>query len=166
MNNGEIVKYNGELVYQDGDRVIPMQRQDLAEKFMQIMQGLESGIVSRQQHDQAFMLLLQEERKAQSEALQVATRYADTAIALANQQVSASDRDKDRLERIALEAIRNSKTEMVFPWYAYLSAEHLTLGVMAFGFAAIVTLGLIKVAFPDRYIQPSIPVSGVNRVNY
>lgn len=94
--SGQIVKYQGGLAYQDGDRVVPMQRQDLAEKFLQIMAGVEAGLVSQQQQQQAFQLMLQEERKAQSEALATVTRFADTAIAttqISNQLLAEENRE-------------------------------------------------------------------------
>ncbi len=83
--SGQIVPYQGGLAYQDGDRVVPMQRQDLAQQFMQIMAGVEQGLIAQTQLQQAWLFMQQEERKAQAEVLATVTRFADTAIATSQQ---------------------------------------------------------------------------------
>lgn len=174
--SGNIVPYQGGLAYQDGDRVVPMQRQDLAEKFLQIMQGVEDGLISQQHQAQAFQLMLQEERKAQAEALAIVTRFADTAILSANQSTAISQDSFKEVVGIAHGLIEASKEkDRAIAATSKASSQEVvyvidmplwkTIEPFAYFCLLIVGLtGLIALFTVNRQIsQPSIPQSVIQR---
>lgn len=163
---GQIIKHQGKLAYQDGDRIAPIQRKDLADGFLSICEAVERGLFSVQQREEAFQLLLREERKAQAEALATVTRLADTAIQTANQGTANSQYAFEKVVDIANNlieagkekdrAIASAPKEVV---YILDMPLWKTIEPLAYFFLLIVGLiGLIGLFTVNRQIsQPTIP---------
>ena len=175
--SGEIITYHqGQVVYQDGEQSLALPS-DLAAKFYPVMQAW----VRREIDDRVFQ---QQHAIALAEAkdrlgIEQVTQFAATTL---QYQAQGHQAESDRLMQVINQQARiiekqtqanveiaratgDRQVGVVIPWYCFLTAETITVGVMAFGFVTVILLGLIQLAKSPVPTQPSLPsAAGVNRV--